>query len=119
LSNESEIPALRSRVTELEARLEYIYKHLRIEYSDNPDAANQRVIDMLKTGDKIEAIKVYREIHNVGLAEAKQAVDGMESRFGLYVSKGYIVKFSAKSLELKRKRIYNVHIQGGRITRRS
>ena len=82
MSNESEILALRSRITELEARLEYIYKHLRIEYSDNPDAVDQRVIDMLKSGNKIEAIKIYREIHNVGLAEAKQVVEGIESRLG-------------------------------------
>ena len=82
MSNESEILALRSRVAELEDRLEYVYKHLRIEYSDNPDAANEKVIDMLRRGNKIEAIKIYREIHNVGLAEAKQVVDGMEERLG-------------------------------------
>ena len=80
---ESEILALRSRVNELEARREYLYKHLHIEYSDNPDEANKKVLEMLVRGNKIEAIKNYREIHNVGLAEAKKAVDGMESRLGL------------------------------------
>jgi len=83
MSNEIDILALRSRVAQLEARLEYVYKHLRIEYSDNPNAANQTVIDALRNGNKIEAIRIYREIHNAGLAEAKQAVDGMESRLGL------------------------------------
>ena len=82
MSNESEILALRSRIAELEDRLDFLYKHLRIEYSDNPEAANEKVIDMLRRGNKIEAIKIYREIHNVGLAEAKQVVDSMESRLG-------------------------------------
>lgn len=80
---ESEILALRSRLNQLEARLEYLYKHLHIEYSDDPDAANKEVFALLVRGSKIEAVKRYREIHNVGLAEAKQAVDGMESRLGL------------------------------------
>jgi len=82
MSTESEILALRARVADLESRLEYIYKHLRVEYSANPDAANGKVMDMIRRGNKIEAIKIYREIHNVGLAEAKQAVDGMVARLG-------------------------------------
>jgi len=80
---ESEILSIRSRINELDARLEYLYKHLHIEYSDDPDAADKEVLALLVRGNKIEAIKRYREIHNVGLAEAKQAVDGMESRLGL------------------------------------
>lgn len=83
MSIEQELITLKSRINELEDRLKYVYQHLRIEYSDNPDAANAMVIGMLKTGNKIEAIKIYREIHNVGLAEAKQAVDGMEARMRL------------------------------------
>lgn len=79
MSNETEIMALRSRVTELEARLDYVYKHLRIEYSSNPTAADRPVLDALRAGNKIEAIKIYRETHKVGLAEAKQAVDGLEA----------------------------------------
>ncbi len=35
----------------------------------------------IKGGNKFEAIKKYREIYNVGRAEAKQAVDGMEAKF--------------------------------------
>jgi len=83
MSTEQEILTLKSRINELEDRLKYLYRHLRIEYSDDPDAPNRKVIEALRTGNKIEAIKIYREIHNVGLAEAKQAVDGMESRLGL------------------------------------
>lgn len=83
MTTESELLALRSRINQLEARLEYLYNHLHIEYSDDPDAANKEVLALLVRGNKIEAIKRYREIHNVGLADAKQAVDGMEARLDL------------------------------------
>ena len=41
-----------------------------------------QVIEMLKKGNKIEAVKIYREIYNCGLAEAKHAVEGIEVRLG-------------------------------------
>jgi ribosomal protein L7/L12 len=81
MSTEFDLIQLRARVKELEDRLKFVYDHLRIEYVDNPDAANAKVIQLIKAGNKIEAIKVYREIYNVGLAEAKEAVEGMESRY--------------------------------------
>jgi large subunit ribosomal protein L7/L12 len=82
MAAESEILALRARLAELEGRVEYLYKHLGIAYVGDPSIGDARVIEMLKKGNKIEAIKIYREIYNVGLAEAKQAVDGMEARLG-------------------------------------
>ena len=32
---------------------------------------------LVRSGNKIAAIRCYREIHDVGLAEAKKAVEGM------------------------------------------
>lgn len=81
MSTEIDLIQLRARVKELEDRLKFIYDHLRIEYSDNPDAQNTKVIELIKKGNKIEAIKVYREMYNVGLAEAKDAIDKMEARY--------------------------------------
>jgi ribosomal protein L7/L12 len=45
--------------------------------------AEARVVETLKKGNKIEAIKIYREVYNCGLAEAKQAVDAIEVKLGL------------------------------------
>jgi ribosomal protein L7/L12 len=81
MSTEFDLIQLRARVKELEERLKFIYDHLRIEYSDNPNAKNAQVIELIKKGNKIEAIKVYREIYNVGLKEAKDAIDQMEARY--------------------------------------
>ncbi len=35
---------------------------------------------LIQSGEKISAIRVYREIHHCGLAEAKQAVDQIRDR---------------------------------------
>jgi ribosomal protein L7/L12 len=77
---ESEILGLRSRITELENRLDFLYARLGIAYVTDQPAVDSRIMDALKQGNKIEAIKIYREIYNVGLAEAKRAVENMESK---------------------------------------
>jgi ribosomal protein L7/L12 len=83
MSTETEILALRARIAELESRVDFLYNHLGIAQGKNAGMAEARVIDMLKKGSKIEAIKIYREVYNCGLAEAKKAVESIESRLGL------------------------------------
>ena len=46
------------------------------------DALAARVVGLVQGGNKIEAIKVYREATNVGLREAKEAVETIEARLG-------------------------------------
>jgi ribosomal protein L7/L12 len=77
---EAEMQLLRSRINELEDRLNFLYRRLNIEYANpgsNPVISPQ-VQDALRRGNKIEAIKIYRELTGVGLAEAKQAIDRAE-----------------------------------------
>jgi ribosomal protein L7/L12 len=69
-------------MTALESRVDHLYQHLGISYFPDRGMGDARVVEMLKKGNKIEAIKIYREIYNCGLAEAKQAVDGLETRLG-------------------------------------
>jgi hypothetical protein len=83
MSAETELIALRARITELEDRLQYLYKRLNIEYIEHPSTVDPRLIDHLRKGNKIEAIKLYREIFDVGLAEAKNAVEEIEKNFGI------------------------------------
>jgi ribosomal protein L7/L12 len=77
---ETEIQLLKSRVNELEDRLNFLYRRLNIEYADpNSDPVlSPQVQDALRRGNKIEAIKIYRELTGVGLAEAKQVIDQAE-----------------------------------------
>lgn len=81
---EAEIQLLRSRVSELEDRLNFLYRRLNIEYTDpNSDPVlSPQVQDALRRGNKIEAIKIYRELTGVGLAEAKRVIDRLDSRVG-------------------------------------
>jgi ribosomal protein L7/L12 len=74
---EAEIQLLKSRVNELEDRLNFLYRRLNIEYADphSDPALSPQIQDALRRGNKIEAIKIYRELTGVGLAEAKEAID--------------------------------------------
>ena len=78
--NETDIIALKARIEELETRLKFIYRRLNIEYMDpNSDPVlSPQIQEALRRGNKIEAIKIYREMTGVGLAEAKQMIDRAE-----------------------------------------
>ena len=83
MSLEESVDQLRARIIQLEDRVEFLYKHLNIKYLEDPNLANVKVVEMLEKGNKIEAIKIYREIYNAGLAEAKNAVEEIAARQGL------------------------------------
>lgn len=79
-----EISSLRGRVSQLEARLEFLYKHLGISYTeDSYPTDNPQVVAALRANNMIEAIRLYHKAYNVGLAEAKTAVEEMRARLGL------------------------------------
>lgn len=84
MPTEAEFLLLQSRVRELEDKLQFLYRNLNIDYMDpNTDPIRSpQIQDALRRGNKIEAIKIYREMTGVGLAEAKQAVEAYEARFG-------------------------------------
>jgi ribosomal protein L7/L12 len=77
---ETDILALKSRINELEDRLKFIYRRLNIDYVEpNSDPVlSPQIQEALRRGNKIEAIKIYREMTGVGLAEAKQVIDRAE-----------------------------------------
>ena len=83
MPTETDFAALKARVAELEDRLQFLYHHFSVEYVADPVAANARVVAQIKAGNLIEAIKVYREIYNGGLAEAKAAVEKIQADLGL------------------------------------
>jgi ribosomal protein L7/L12 len=80
LNNAEDVHQLRTRVARLEARVKQLYEHLRLEYTEDAGPDDPRVLELLKKGNKVEAIKIYREIYDVGLTEAKLAVDDIEAR---------------------------------------
>lgn len=81
--SDEEITRLRVRIAELEDRIEFLYKKLGVEYIENPRMANAKLTELIKQGQKIQAVKLYCELYNVGLAEAKSAVDALEKKLGM------------------------------------
>ena len=77
MPNEIELVSLRARVSELENMVRFLYEKLNIEYvaGTSQIALPARVIDAIKKGDKVEAIRIYRELYPSGLVEAKTAID--------------------------------------------
>jgi ribosomal protein L7/L12 len=76
---ESELIALRQRVAKLERTVEFLLQRFQVVYVDTPDnTAPPEIMELLRDGKKIEAIRVYREQTGVGLKEAKDFIDGLD-----------------------------------------
>jgi ribosomal protein L7/L12 len=83
------------RIAALERKVSELYKHLGqaetgfgggVTFaSDEPASVtaeqDPRLIELIQTGKKIEAIKLYRELTRAGLAEAKDAVERLEATY--------------------------------------
>lgn len=81
---ETEVQQLRSRVNELEESLKFLYRQLDIDYADpNSDprvfVSNQ---DALRRGNKIDAIKLHRELTGAGLPKQKVRSSGQSNLSG-------------------------------------
>jgi len=58
----------------LERKVDLILKHLGIDPNQGVD---EKIMELMKAGQKIEAIKLYREQTGVGLKEAKDYVESL------------------------------------------
>ena len=63
---------MNARLVRLERKLDLLLAHLQI---GAPGDDLDGVRDLMAAGDKIGAIKAYRDMTGVGLAEAKSAVE--------------------------------------------
>jgi ribosomal protein L7/L12 len=63
-----------ARLARIERKLDAIISQLEIRLSDD---GLQEVLDLAAGGEKISAIKLYRELTNAGLVEAKAAVEAL------------------------------------------
>lgn len=81
---EQDLAQLRRRVTQLEGQVAFLYKHLGVTYVPEPGPdADPRIIEQIQKGNMIEAIKLYRELTDAGLAEAKLAIEEVQRRLGM------------------------------------
>jgi hypothetical protein len=58
---------LSRRVIQLEGQVAFLYKHLGIEFvPESVPSDDPRIVELLKKGDKLGAIKLHREIYSSG-----------------------------------------------------
>lgn len=62
------------RLGRLEQKVDLILTHLGL---DPNQGVNLEIMELMKTGQKIQAIKLYREQTGVGLKEAKDYVESL------------------------------------------
>ena len=79
-SGERQLRAL----SRLEAKLDALLKHEGVHFDPYGDLP-QPVIDALRQGKKIEAIKAYRTATGAGLREAKEYVEELQRRASPHV----------------------------------
>jgi ribosomal protein L7/L12 len=76
---------IEQRVALIETRLEQLFEHLDLapraaaEGGELDPNADPEIQDLLVKGNKAQAVKRYRELTGVGLAEAQQAIEQTES----------------------------------------
>jgi ribosomal protein L7/L12 len=81
---QQEISLLKGRISRLEARLEFLYKHLDVTFAEDARLTDDpKVIAALKANNILEAIKLYRMATNSSLEEAKVGVEEMRARLGI------------------------------------
>lgn len=78
---DAEVFRLRQRVEKLERQMAALFNHLRVTYEDRPTAGvSPEILELVRKGRKIEAIKRYREEMGVGLREAKKFIESLDTR---------------------------------------
>ena len=82
--SEQDIGKLRDRIIHLEGQVAFLYKHLGVTFV--PEAApgdDPKIIEQLKKGNLLQAIKVYRGNTGAGYEEGKKAVEEIKGRIGI------------------------------------
>ena len=81
---QQEIAQMKGRLSRLEARLEFVYRHLDVTFVEDTRLSDDpKVIAALKANNLTEAIKLYRQATNANLEEARMGVEELRSRLGI------------------------------------
>ncbi len=84
MQTELEVYKLRERIIHLEAEVDFLYKHLGITFVPEPRTDDDpKIVELVRKGDLLGAIKMHRELFGSGPQEAKSAIEEMKGRLGL------------------------------------
>ncbi|MBI9050124.1 MAG: hypothetical protein JEZ00_11935 [Anaerolineaceae bacterium] len=75
---DNEIFELKQRVAKLEKQIALILQQNSLNYREEPNmGVSSEIINLVRQGKKIEAIRQYREETGAGLKQAKEFVDSL------------------------------------------
>jgi ribosomal protein L7/L12 len=74
---ERDVQQLLARVAKLERQVAYMAEQLSMQVPDDLTGASQRVMALVRAGDRVAAIKAYREETGVDLLTAKTFVESL------------------------------------------
>ncbi|HNR02787.1 MAG TPA: hypothetical protein PKK59_09650 [Anaerolineaceae bacterium] len=81
MMQEYDLHELRRRINTLEGQVDFLLHHFGLTYVPQTDVVDPRIIEFLKRGKMIEAIKVFRDLYpDTDLSDAKRAVEEIQSR---------------------------------------
>jgi hypothetical protein len=83
MDDSARFAALQLKVADLERKLNFVLDQLKLTYQEpalNP--ALTAAADLLRGGNKLEAIKVYQKMTGAGLREAKESVEALGKSLG-------------------------------------
>ncbi len=80
---DAEWQRLRDRVYKLQAQVDFLYQHLGISFTPDTTANDPRIVEALKKGDILGAMKVHRQIFNSDVETAREAVLAIKGRLGI------------------------------------
>ncbi len=83
MNDSQRIAELQARVHELEARVGYMMRHLQIDHRPTTVPALDQASALLRAGNKLEAIQVYRVATGVDLRTARDVVERLEQSLGI------------------------------------
>jgi len=81
---QSQITDLQREVDRQSRLIDELYRQLGLPKVDVAVAAgpDQRIVDAIRAGNKILAIKIHRELNGTGLKESKDAVETLARALG-------------------------------------
>lgn len=83
MDDSARFAALQLKVADLERKLNFVLDQLKLTYQEQPlNPALTAAADLLRGGNKLEAIKVYQKMTGAGLKESKEAVETLEQSLG-------------------------------------
>jgi ribosomal protein L7/L12 len=74
-----EIFEIKKRMTKLENQIAFIMEYFELEFTEGPDqGVSPKIMHLVRKGEKMKAIKLYREKTGAGLKEAKEFIESLK-----------------------------------------